>query len=289
MGDTLAPSRRSITLDTGRRKVDAPVDALGRERWRTRMDRQSVELRADDDGNDTAEFHGHAAVFDKRTWIGPKRWGFWEAVAPGAFDKTLGEADVRFLVNHDPNLLLARNKSGTLTLSKDDDGLATEAQLDRRQSYTNDVVIALERGDISQMSFAFEVVKDSWETLEDDTELRTLEEVRLWDVSVVTYPAYEDTDAGLRAVAFEVLCRDAGISDAERDRLLRNLTGLSGHNALDGLMMTDEVRRMEALDIPEPGSSTQDDGEPGSSTRDSLALRQRHHQNLAVMHGLTRS
>ena len=274
MGDTLAPSRRSITLDTGRRKVDAPVDALGRERWRARMDSQRVELRQDEEGNDGADFFGHAAVFDKRTWIGPKRGGFWESVAKGAFDKTLGEADVRFLVNHDPNLLLARNKSGTLTLSKDADGLATEAQLDRRQSYTNDVVIALERGDISQMSFAFEVVKDSWETLDDDTELRTLEEVRLWDVSVVTYPAYEDTDAGLRAVAFEVLCRSAGIDDDQRDRLLQDLTGLA-HVA-------------EPV-TPEPGSSTQDDGEPGSSTRTSSALRQRHHQNLAVMHGLTRS
>ena len=274
MGDTLAPSRRSITLDTGRRKVDAPVDALGRERWRARMDTQSIEMRDDADGTE-AEFFGHAAMFNKRTWIGPRRWGFWEQVAPAAFDKTLSEADVRFLVNHDPNLLLARNKSGTLTLAKDDDGLATEAQLDRRQSYTNDVVIALERGDISQMSFAFEVVKDSWETLDDDSELRTLEEVRLYDVSVVTYPAYEDTDAGLRAVAFEVLCRSAGIDDDQRDRLLSDLTGLAH--------VADPV-------TPEPGSSTRDDdSQPGSSTGVPSAIRHRHHRNLAVLHGLDRS
>lgn len=271
MGDTVAPTRRSITLDTGRRKVDAPVDALGRERWRTRMDSQSIEMR-DDEGAGSAEFHGHAAMFNKRTWIGPRRFGFWEQVGANAFDKTVGEADVRFLVNHDPNLLLARNKSGTLRLGIADGGLATEATLDRRQSYTNDVVIALERGDISQMSFAFEVVRDTWEILDDDTELRTLDEVRLWDVSVVTYPAYEDTDAGLRAVAFEVLCRSAGIDDDQRDRLLQDLTGLAH--------VADPV-------APEPGSSTQDnDGEPGSSTRTSLALRRRHHDNKAALYGL---
>lgn len=274
MGETIAPTRRSITLDTGRRKVDAPVDALGRERWRARMDTQSIEMRDDEDGNDGAEFVGHAAMFNKRTWIGPRRFGFWEQVAPAAFDKTIGEADVRFLVNHDPNLLLARNKSGTLTLGTDDGGLATTATLDRRQSYTNDVVIALERGDISQMSFAFEVVRDTWEILDDDSELRTLEEVRLWDVSVVTYPAYEETDAGLRAVAFEVLCRSAGIDDDQRDRLLQDLTGLAH--------VADPV-------TPEPGSSTQVDGEPGSSTHAPSALRQRRHNSLAVRHGLNRS
>jgi HK97 family phage prohead protease len=274
MGDTLAPSRRSITLDTGRRKVDAPVDALGRERWRARMDSQRIEMRDHEGDGDGADFFGHAAMFNKRTWIGPRRFGFWEQVAPGAFDKTVGEADVRFLVNHDPNLLLARNKSGTLTLDVDDGGLATAAKLDRRQSYTNDVVIALERGDISQMSFAFEVVRDTWEILDDDTELRTLDEVRLWDVSVVTYPAYEDTDAGLRAVAFEVLCRSAGIDDDQRDRLLQDLTGLAH--------VADPV-------TPEPGSSTQDDGEPGSSTRASLALRQRRLHSRAVRDGLNRS
>lgn len=248
----LALARRTVSHDTGRRKVEVPVDALGRERWRARIDSSSVEQRADDANE--ASFEGHAALFDKRTWIGPKKWGFWERVAKGAFKQTLSDgADVRFLVNHDPNLLMARTKSGTLTLSEDSDGLLSKAGMDRRQTYTNDVVIALERGDISQMSFAFEVVKDSWEELDDGNELRTLEELRLWDVSVVTYPAYEDTDAGLRGAAFDVLCRSAGLDSEAQDRLL--------------LRIADQIAGGDPPDAPEPGSSTRDDtSQPGSST-----------------------
>ena len=246
----LALARRTVSRDTGRRKVDVPVDALGRERWRARIDSSNVERR--DDDNEVG-FTGHAAVFGKRTWIGPKKWGFWERVGNGAFKQTLSDgADVRFLVNHDPNLLMARTKSETLRLSEDGTGLLSEADMDRRQSYTNDVVIALERGDISQMSFAFEVVKDSWEELDDGNELRTLEEVRLWDVSVVTYPAYEDTDAGLRGAAFDVLCRSAGLDDEASDRLLARIA----NEIAEGLPSTP----------PEPGSSTRDNSQPGSST-----------------------
>lgn len=270
MAPTLTlPDRRTLTLDTGRRSVEVPVDELGRERWRARMDAQEVELR-DDTDDATASFRGHAAVFNKRTWIGPKRWGFWEQVGAKAFDKTIGEADVRFLVNHNPDLIMARSRGGegTLSLSKDSTGLVTEAaSLDRRQSYTNDIVIALDRRDVSHMSFAFEVVRDSWEVLDDDTELRTLDEVRLWDVSVVTYPAYTDTDAGLRGAAFDVLCRSIGFTDEQRADLLRKIA--------------------DGEDLPEPGSSTRDDSQPGSSTGVPLALLKRRHAALGKRYRLT--
>lgn len=281
MGDTaVAFARRTLTLDTGRRKVDVPLDVLGRERWRSKLDEQRVTVRADDDEIPTAEFFGHAAVFNKRTWIGPKRWGFWEQVSDKAFDKTLPECDCRFLVNHDPNLLLARSRAGegTLQLGKDKTGLTTHApDLDRRQTYTNDVVISLEREDITQMSFAFEVLADEWELLDDETELRTINEVRLWDVSVVTYPAYEDTDAGLRAVAFDVLCRSAEITDEQRLKLLQDLTSL---------------REIGAPSPPaepesEPGSSTRETSQPGSSTGVPLALLKRRHELHARKHGLS--
>ena len=207
-------------LDTGRREVQLPVDSLGRERFRANIDARSIERRAD---GDPIGFKGHAALFNRPTWIGPKRWGFREQVAPGAFAKTIKEADVRFLINHDPNLLLARNKAETLTLAEDKVGLAVDAEM-APVSYAQDLAVLLERGDISQMSFAFEVVKDQWEIDDDENELRTILEAKLWDVSVVTYPAYEETDAGLRGAAFDVLCRSAGLDDATRTRLLRGLT-----------------------------------------------------------------
>lgn len=276
MAPTALLERLTRTLDTGKRTVEVPVDALGRERWRADLDERSVELRAEDD---TAKFHGHAAVFDKRTWIGPPKWGFWEQVDGAAFNKTLKEADVRFLVNHNPDLVMARNTANTLSLSTDKTGLVTDApNLDRRQSYTNDAVIALERGDLSQMSFAFRTVKDSWETLEDETELRTLLEVQLFDVSVVTYPAYEDTDAGLRGAAFDVLCRSLGFADAQRSAILAKIA--------DGNLTVDELQAI-AAGTTEPGSPTRADDQPGSSTGRPLALARRRHALLAKQLDLT--
>lgn len=211
--------RRFRPLNTGRREVQLPVDSLGRERYRATIDARSIERRAD---GDPIGFKGHAALFNKSTWIGPKRWGFREQVAPGAFAKTIKEADVRFLINHDPNLLLARNKADTLRLAEDKVGLAVDADM-APVSYAQDLAVLLEREDINQMSFAFEVVKDQWELDDDENELRTILEAKLWDVSVVTYPAYEDTDAGLRGAAFDLLCRSAGLDETSRSRLLRGL------------------------------------------------------------------
>jgi HK97 family phage prohead protease len=175
-------------------------------------------------------FKGHAARFNSPTWIGPKRWGFREQIAPGAFAKTAKDGDVRFLINHDPNLVLARSTKGTLRLSEDDEGLFTDADL-ARTSYGEDLAISLERGDITQMSFAFEVLSEEWETDDESgEETRTLLEVKLWDVSAVTYPAYDDTDAGLRTVAFDVLSARMGLTTAKRQRLIAGLA----HDEIDG-------------------------------------------------------
>lgn len=160
--------------------------------------------------SDTGKFVGHAALFNKRTAIGdPKTWGFWEQVAPGAFDRALSEnQDVRLLVDHDPSRLLGRTASGTLSLSVDRRGLKTEADLPDT-SLGRDVSILLERGDLSQMSFGFMVKGQTSEELRDGTLLRTITDVDLFDVSVVTFPAYPDTDAAVRA---------AGLQDLRRSR-----------------------------------------------------------------------
>ena len=94
---------------------------------------------------------GHAAVFDQEAVI----WGFREMVAPGAFKKTIKEADIRALFNHDPNHVLGRNRASTLRLSEDDLGLAYEIDLPETQ-FAIDLARSIERGDISQSSFSFE-------------------------------------------------------------------------------------------------------------------------------------
>lgn len=149
----------------------------------------NLEMRAAPEGNTLV---GYAAVFDSPSE--PLPWT--EFVKRGAFRKTIKDgADVRLLIDHE-GVPLARSKSGTLSLEEDDFGLRIEAQLDETNPDAAKIMSALRRGDISQMSFAFETVKDSWSP---DKRTRELREVKLFDVSVVTYPAYEQTVAELRS------------------------------------------------------------------------------------------
>jgi len=168
------------------------------------------QLRAADDTDEAPVFTGHAAVFNVRTAIGnPLRWGFYEEIAPGTFTKTLQEGDARFLVDHDTSLLMARVSAEDLRLAEDRVGLAVEADLDTELSYVRDFVRNLEKRRITGMSFGFRVVKDDWTTevvstsdgQEAEVEIRTIREVELFEVSAVTFPAYEETDAALRALS----------------------------------------------------------------------------------------
>jgi HK97 family phage prohead protease len=121
---------------------------------------------------------------------------FIEYVKRGAFSKTLNDgADVRLLINHE-GVPLARSKSGTLALEEDERGLRVEADLDPMNPDSARILSAMKRGDISQMSFAFRTIKDSFNA---DRSVRELREVQLFDVSVVTFPAYEETMAELRS------------------------------------------------------------------------------------------
>ena len=156
------------------------------------------EIRAAAAGNTLI---GHAAVFNVETVIAGM---FRESIAPRAFRKTIKESDVRALFNHDPAHVLGRNKAGTLRLSEDDVGLVCEIDLPDTQT-ARDLWTSIDRGDISQSSFAFETVKelrtDPDEEAAETLPLFTVKEARLWDVSPVTYPAYEQTDVVARSAA----------------------------------------------------------------------------------------
>ena len=162
---------------------------------------QSLEVREADGESGAIPMHGYAAMFNSRSHI-LSDWftgAFVEEIAPGAFQNTIRSADVRLLINHDPNLVLARTRAETLRLSEDDRGLVTDADM-APTTYANDLAISLRRGDVSQMSFAFRTIRDEWAETEEGMPLRRLLEVSLYDVSVVTYPAYEATEAGLRGM-----------------------------------------------------------------------------------------
>lgn len=183
-----------------------------------------VEVRADDAGNE--RFIGHAAVFDQRTAIGnPLKWGFYEEIAPGAFTKTLSEGDARFLIDHDSYYVVSRVSGDTLVLAQDKVGLAVDSALDTALSYVSDLKANLRNGNVTGMSFGFYVVKDEWFTEDVQTndgqtatvEVRRVLEVRLVEVSSCTFPAYEQTDAGLRDTVAAAM-RSRGAVDAVRRR-----------------------------------------------------------------------
>ena len=191
-------SNRLVATDTEEEPMEeTPMEeSSGIEiRWATEShERRSVaftniEFRMDDNGT---RFSGYAAMFDSPSE--PLPWV--EYVKRGAFSKTINDgADVRLLVNHE-GVPLARTKSGTMSLVEDERGLWVEAELDPANPLAATVISAMKRGDMSQMSFAFETVKDWWS---DDRRTRELREVRLFDVSIVTYPAYEQTVAAIRS------------------------------------------------------------------------------------------
>lgn len=164
------------------------------------MERRSFradELRVAKKG-DTRTLVGHAAVFNQ--WSEDLGW-FREKVAPGAFAETIQKDDIRGLWNHDANHVLGRNTAGTLRLAEDDIGLSIEIDLPDTQ-IGRDLGVSVERGDVSQMSFAFRTLSDQWFT-EDGIDSRILTKVMLYDVAPVTYAAYPQTDLGLRTLLEE--------------------------------------------------------------------------------------
>ena len=155
----------------------------------------NIETRVDstEDGRDLVV--GHASVYDSRS---NNLGGFYEFIERGAFtEELINTSDVRALINHDPNLILARNTSGTLKLTADERGLKYEFEMPET-SYGKDLAISMKRGDITQSSFAFTVAEDDWSTDDEGNNIRTIKKIdRLYDVSPVTYPAYNMAESDL--------------------------------------------------------------------------------------------
>jgi hypothetical protein len=155
---------------------------------------------------------GYAAVFNS---LSGNLGGFREKITPGAFKRSLGAgADVRALLNHDPNYVLGRTSAGTLQLEEDMRGLRVNIMPPETQ-WARDLVESISRGDINQMSFGFRVQQDSWEKYEDEN-IRTLIDVDLVDVSPVTFPAYGETHIASRSLmGMDVECVEKVLIRAE--------------------------------------------------------------------------
>jgi len=135
---------------------------------------------------------GRAAPFNKATMIGKKPWGFREQIAPGCFSKSINDGDVVLLDSHQTEKPLARQSAGTLSLEETKNGLDWDAE-PADTSYANDVRENVKAGNYGGCSFGFEVIRDSWHYNKDeDVDERTLHEVKLHEISVVTFPAYTE-------------------------------------------------------------------------------------------------
>ena len=194
------------------------------------------EFRYDGEKN---QLEGYAAVFNK--WS--EDLGFFrEKIKKGAFKKTIEEGDVRALFNHDPNLILGRTRNGTLELEEDNKGLRYLTKLPDT-TYARDLKESIKRGDITQNSFGFITIQDDWKRGSGaELDERTLIEVKLLDISPVTFPAYPQTSLSLRdafsgiGIDYDLLGkvimraeRGMDLSEEDRDTLRGYLTILSDY------------------------------------------------------------
>ena len=228
-----------------------------------------AEMRVDD-GDDGPVISGYSAVFNK--WSTEIYGMFREQVAPGAFTKTLKEADVRALFNHDRNYVLGRMKSKTLTIEEDDKGLRMEVRPPDAQ-WARDLVETIKRGDIDSQSFSFVTVKDRWEHKERAIDERTLLEVKLIDVGPVTMAAYPQTSVKARSALLEA----AGIDyDALAGVIARQSRGLP-LTGEDRDLLTASIDALNGYLRPEPadGHSEEGAGDGGSAGRSVAVLRRR--------------
>jgi len=152
-----------------------------------------VEVRREDD---KPRLSGYAAVFGDVTEIAGL---FKERIAPGAFADAAKRDDVRALFNHDANFVIGRTAAGTLRLVEDERGLRYDVDPPDTQ-WARDLMVSVQRGDVNQSSFAFEVTEEEWDYgTRGEMPLRTIKAVKLYDVSPVTYPAYASTTVSARS------------------------------------------------------------------------------------------
>lgn len=169
----------------------------------------SGEVRAEQPTDSPTKIQGYGSIFNSRS---EPMWGFREIIKPGAFDSVLND-DVRALFNHDPNFILGRSASGTLVISVDDRGLKYDINPPDTQTIRDLVLSPMQRGDITQSSFAFSVARNGDDWYEDDEGIiiREINQIsRLYDVSPVTYPAYQEAESTVRSMKAWQEARDSG-------------------------------------------------------------------------------
>lgn len=178
------------------------METRSNEKWFERRHLVECELRASEQeaGTGLRKLAGYAALFNS---FSEDLGGFREIIKPGAFNRNFPDADVRALRDHEPSRVLGRTKSGTLTLSVNSKGLVSDINTPNTTD-GRDVSELVGRGDVDGMSFGFRVISDNWR-MQNEEVIRELLDVELFDVSVVTYPAYRQTIVSVRSFDPEIV------------------------------------------------------------------------------------
>ena len=164
-----------------------------REMRQTRSIESKFNTR--DDGEGKKYIEGYFAVFNSnyQLWEGAS-----ESVAPGAFDNTLGD-DIRALIDHDSRLVLGRNTAHTLELRQDEHGLWGGISINPNDADAMNLYERVKRGDVDQCSFGFDIVAEETDFRDDGTVHWTIQDVKLYEVSCCTFPAYQETNISARS------------------------------------------------------------------------------------------
>lgn len=163
---------------------------------------------------------GYFSVFNSNYEL----WsGATESIAPGAFTNTLG-GDVRALIDHETRLVLGRNKSGTLTLKEDSHGLWGKVRINPNDTDAMNLYERVKRADVDQCSFGFDIIKEDTEVRDDGSVHWTIREVKLYEVSVCTFPAYEDTNVSARKQDYEEIKKRK--KEAWQEKMKTSLKGV---------------------------------------------------------------
>ncbi len=167
---------------------------MERNKRQTRSYKSDLAAKRAEENKEDMYIEGYFAVFNKITEL----WrDAFEQIAPGAFDGTLGN-DIRALINHDTTLVLGRNKSSTLELKTDSYGLWGRIKINPKDTDAVNLYERVQRGDVDQCSFGFNVLQEETDWKDDGTVTWTIKEIDLHEVSVCTFPAYEETGVQAR-------------------------------------------------------------------------------------------
>lgn len=177
----------------------------------------SFETRSDDDGNQYIE--GYFSVFNSTYDMGQ---GMSESIAPHAFDDTLAD-DIRCLTNHDTRLVLGRTSAHTFELRQDEHGLWGRVLINPKDTDAMNTKARVDRGDVNQASFGFDILQEDTDIREDGSVHWTIRKVKLYECSVVTFPAYTDTNLSARQKDFDEIMKRK--DEAWKEKMKNKLGG----------------------------------------------------------------